>query len=196
MKTTSTLIGGLCLALLAACQQKQEESAAKADNGKAAAETHLKPVAPATPKPATDLKPGQSAQAALPSTDADPKVAGDASAPATPAADAATTPDARQAARTERAEQRLASYDKDGDGKLTKEELPERMQRRFDAMDTNKDGVIDADEQKAAAENSGSRRRNNTGMARRRGNGGSAEAGDAAFGRAFGGGGGRGRGGF
>jgi Ca2+-binding EF-hand superfamily protein len=36
--------------------------------------------------------------------------------------------------------------DKDKDGKLVKEELPERMQSFFDALDTNKDGGVTASE--------------------------------------------------
>ena len=36
--------------------------------------------------------------------------------------------------------------DKNGDGKLSKDELPERMAQRFDRMDTNGDGFIDEEE--------------------------------------------------
>jgi len=38
------------------------------------------------------------------------------------------------------------SLDKDSDGKLTKEELPEQMQGYFDALDANKDGGVSAAE--------------------------------------------------
>ena len=37
-------------------------------------------------------------------------------------------------------------FDKDGDGKLTKDEAPEQMQAFFDRMDTNGDGAVDSAE--------------------------------------------------
>jgi Ca2+-binding EF-hand superfamily protein len=40
----------------------------------------------------------------------------------------------------------LKSLDKDNDGKVTKEELPEFMQRMFDRADANGDGAIDKTE--------------------------------------------------
>ena len=40
-------------------------------------------------------------------------------------------------------------FDADGDGKVSKQEAPERMQEGFDALDTNKDGALDQDEIKA-----------------------------------------------
>jgi len=40
----------------------------------------------------------------------------------------------------------LQRLDKDADGKLSKEEAPERMQERFDELDANKDGFLDAGE--------------------------------------------------
>jgi HlyD family secretion protein len=40
----------------------------------------------------------------------------------------------------------LKSLDKDNDGKLSKEEFPERMQPFFDTIDTNQDGFVDAKE--------------------------------------------------
>jgi collagen type III alpha len=39
--------------------------------------------------------------------------------------------------------------DKDGDGKVSKEEAPERMKENFDKMDANKDGFLTPDELKA-----------------------------------------------
>lgn len=39
--------------------------------------------------------------------------------------------------------------DKDGDGKVSKEEAPERMKERFDRIDRNSDGFIDSEEQEA-----------------------------------------------
>jgi len=49
----------------------------------------------------------------------------------------------------EQVTKRLMNHDKNGDGKLQKEELPEGMQRRFDRLDANSDGAIDAEELKA-----------------------------------------------
>jgi HlyD family secretion protein len=40
----------------------------------------------------------------------------------------------------------MKALDKNGDGKLSKEEMPERMQEFFDNMDTNSDGFISASE--------------------------------------------------
>jgi hypothetical protein len=40
----------------------------------------------------------------------------------------------------------LMQFDKDGDKKLSREELPERMQPMFERMDPNQDGFIDATE--------------------------------------------------
>lgn len=42
--------------------------------------------------------------------------------------------------------ERMMSFDKNKDGLLSKEEVPERMKMRFDAMDTNKDGFLSKDE--------------------------------------------------
>lgn len=39
--------------------------------------------------------------------------------------------------------------DADGDGKLSREEAPERMRENFDEIDTNQDGFIDKDELEA-----------------------------------------------
>ena len=46
---------------------------------------------------------------------------------------------------------RLLESDKNGDGKLSKEELPERMQQMFDRLDSNADGFIDKTEINAMA---------------------------------------------
>jgi collagen type III alpha len=40
----------------------------------------------------------------------------------------------------------LLDNDKNGDGKISKEEAPERLKERFDFMDGNGDGFIDKDE--------------------------------------------------
>jgi Ca2+-binding EF-hand superfamily protein len=47
--------------------------------------------------------------------------------------------------------QRLMLLDKNGDGILTKDEVPERMQGMFARIDTNNDGKLTADEIKATA---------------------------------------------
>jgi hypothetical protein len=41
---------------------------------------------------------------------------------------------------------RLLAFDKNADGKVTKDELPDRMHALFDEGDTNRDGVLDAEE--------------------------------------------------
>ncbi len=51
--------------------------------------------------------------------------------------------------------QRIMSNDKDNDGKVTKDELPEFMQRMLERADTNKDGAIDKNEAKTMAETIG-----------------------------------------
>ncbi len=40
----------------------------------------------------------------------------------------------------------LMAFDKNGDGKLTRDEVPERMQGLFDRADADKDGVLTTDE--------------------------------------------------
>jgi len=40
----------------------------------------------------------------------------------------------------------LKRFDKDSDGKVSKEEAPDRLKERFDSLDTNKDGFLDAGE--------------------------------------------------
>ena len=43
----------------------------------------------------------------------------------------------------------MQTFDKNGDGKLEKDELPARMQEHFDELDTNHDGALDETELKA-----------------------------------------------
>jgi hypothetical protein len=47
--------------------------------------------------------------------------------------------------------ERIMSFDKNGDGKITKDELPERMQHLIEKGDTNKDGALDKEEVKKLA---------------------------------------------
>ena len=49
-------------------------------------------------------------------------------------------------------EEFLASLDKDGDGKISKAEAPERMVDNWDRVDTNGDGFIDKEERAAMVE--------------------------------------------
>ena len=44
------------------------------------------------------------------------------------------------------------SHDENGDGKVTEDEMPQRMRRLLDRADTNNDGAIDEKEAKAIAE--------------------------------------------
>lgn len=56
--------------------------------------------------------------------------------------------------------ERLRQMDVDGDGRLSRNEVPEPMARRFDRMDANGDGYIDQDELEAMAERKRRRRPN------------------------------------
>ena len=60
-----------------------------------------------------------------------------------PGQTAATSPDELAAA--------LMGFDKDNDGKLTRTELPERLQGLFDRADADKDNALTADELKKSA---------------------------------------------
>jgi len=51
--------------------------------------------------------------------------------------------------REEQAKQTLQRLDANQDGKITKEEIPERMRPRLEALDANRDGVLTLDELKA-----------------------------------------------
>ena len=53
----------------------------------------------------------------------------------------------------------LSRLDKDGDGKLSKDELPEKMQQRFDRLDKDGDGLVTAEEMKAARGARGKKRK-------------------------------------
>lgn len=68
------------------------------------------------------------------STDPKPPLAGEPGRPGRPGGGAAGLKEI------------LARLDKNGDGKLSKDEAPERMKENFDRLDANKDGNIDAEE--------------------------------------------------
>jgi len=53
---------------------------------------------------------------------------------------------------------RFAALDKDGDGKVSKEEAGEKFADRFDKVDANSDGFLTKDEIKAAIQNHGMRK--------------------------------------
>ena len=42
--------------------------------------------------------------------------------------------------------ERFLERDEDGDGRVGRDELPERMRRRFERIDSNHDGYIDREE--------------------------------------------------
>jgi hypothetical protein len=67
----------------------------------------------------------------------------------------------------DRAKELVANFDRDGDGKLQKEELPQRFQMALSLIDTNGDEVIDVAEATAFVKLSGGR-----GFGGRRGGGG------------------------
>jgi Ca2+-binding EF-hand superfamily protein len=52
--------------------------------------------------------------------------------------------------------ERLRQFDQNGDGKFSKDELPARLQERFDALDTDKDGFITPRELPAGQRSGGS----------------------------------------
>ncbi len=56
---------------------------------------------------------------------------------------------AAQQRQAPRQTQRFRNWDKNGDGELTRDELPERIRQNFDRVDANSDGVITPDEDKA-----------------------------------------------
>jgi hypothetical protein len=94
--------------------------------------------------------------------------------------------------------ERLLSFDKNKDGKLTKDELPERMQDLVAKGDTNKDGSLDKEEiQKLAADLARDQGGRGFGRGGRGGRGGQAGPGGRGGRGGFGGPGGPGgRGGF
>jgi Ca2+-binding EF-hand superfamily protein len=72
------------------------------------------------------------------------RASGDAP-PVKPAADGkpAANPAGNGLGNGDRLIKRLLALSKRNDGKLTKDDLPERLRDRFDKIDTNRDGVID-----------------------------------------------------
>ena len=62
--------------------------------------------------------------------------------------DGFVTLDEQQAAREARAAERFLRHDKDGDGRVSVDELAERGEGRFERMDANGDGMLTAEEMK------------------------------------------------
>jgi EF hand domain-containing protein len=60
-------------------------------------------------------------------------------------------PDQPNPIRVDDIVERVMSFDKNKDGKVTKDELPERMHHLIEQGDTNKDGALDRDEVKKLA---------------------------------------------
>ncbi|MEK6398757.1 MAG: EF-hand domain-containing protein [Terriglobus sp.] len=58
----------------------------------------------------------------------------------------------RQQTPRQRAEHLFDEWDTNKDGALLKEEMPDRMQAQFEAIDTNHDGKVDIDEATAYVE--------------------------------------------
>jgi Ca2+-binding EF-hand superfamily protein len=77
-------------------------------------------------------------------------------------AGAAAAQKANEAEMKKQADERWKGMDKDGDGKLTGDEIPERMKGALDKIDTDKDGSISREEMDKASQ----------GMRRQRGEGG------------------------
>ncbi|MCH7814631.1 MAG: insulinase family protein [Planctomycetes bacterium] len=84
--------------------------------------------------------------------------AGDLEREATPADGDVNLKPEQVSAADQKLPERLAEFDKNGDGKLQESEAPERMRPMFARLDTNGDGAIDA--QEAAAMGSGRGGRN------------------------------------
>jgi hypothetical protein len=58
----------------------------------------------------------------------------------------------------DRAAELISQLDGNGDGKLTKDEVPERLQMMFGLLDSNRDGFVDASEALVFVKASGGRR--------------------------------------
>jgi Ca2+-binding EF-hand superfamily protein len=84
-----------------------------------------------------------------------------ATAFAAPAAFADASADGAKGDRAQKMHERLKAADKNGDGKISREEanasLP-RLAKNFDAIDTNKDGFITKEEMRAFHEKNGGRK--------------------------------------
>ena len=78
---------------------------------------------------------------------------------AAPAPAAATPPAGSAGSEAPALPERMARFDRNGDGKLQKSEAPERMQEIFERIDTNGDGAVDGAEAAAMRERREQRRR-------------------------------------
>ena len=66
----------------------------------------------------------------------------------------------------------IEKVDADGDGKISKTEMPEKLQKRFEKLDANADGFIDLNELKSAAQKrEGGKRKGDGKQSGRRGGG-------------------------
>lgn len=79
----------------------------------------------------------------------------------------------------------LMAFDRNGDGKLAKDELPERLQGMFDRADANKDGSLSTDELKTYA-SAQAQPANDMGRGRGEGREGRGEGREGRGGRGFG----------
>lgn len=103
--------------------------------------------------PAGGGRPGMRGRGAAPAADANNPAKATTPAPAG-AAGGGKGRHGRPAAPADTTEtvNTLMSFDKNGDGKLSRAEVPERMQGLFDRCDKNTDGFLTGDEIKAAAD--------------------------------------------
>lgn len=197
MKSKLALIGVVSLTF-AACDHKEEVTeTAKPGVPKTKVDrldqktSGFKPLAPQSARP-TDFEVAQNLsvepqKTPPPLIDAPPPIA--APAPATPPVNPSATEIATEKLRAERLERmarareervvqataqittRLKEQDTNGDGMLAKDEVSDRMQRRFGDADKNADGYLDANEQQAMIQASAQRASEGGGQ-RRNGQGG------------------------
>ncbi|HEY1120742.1 MAG TPA: hypothetical protein VGE67_04045 [Haloferula sp.] len=137
--------------LLAACNEKQEPTAAQPKLPQPSSSKRFTPDRPAA-KPAP-VAPPIIQEAPTPTPAAPPAAPKPAPAPTLSAAEREAQRAAQRQQRiarvTEQMTTRLKERDANGDGLLTQNELSGGMQRGFTRADTNGDGSLDATEQQA-----------------------------------------------